>query len=1041
MIEGAVIVGQTMGGSMSVDHEPNGTLGTASLVGALGPSRVAALRGETQAKLWLHGLVPSAAGATLVSRNLFGVDGDRFRVVSREDFVPRLATDSADGLFLLDDRLDLWVRQRSAPSGKEPLEWRLPHAGEVRGFSALLDHLLFLKHDTSTGVTTLVGRNPEDGIVGFEVSLGVANYQGLTGARDFRTGQPRLFTWNATENSLVEFDITHTGSEWTIRAPIRSADLGTTVGSSALSFDGLLLHVPQNDSIHSVDPDTLELVSELPPLADGLLALATRFDAGLDGYRACLEPRANVDVRLWAASGQSTTFLAAIDRQKALDGDPDAVLFLDFASEDGTTAPRSLEAWESARGIDFVVGTLGEGSGYQVLAGVSRGAENLTPMNNVPSSSAPGAILRYLRRQVADGFTAQGLAALYLDFELGDYVPGQLVYQPRDEVRSAASPTRQAGFALRETERSPAGHRTLKIESASPGISRELLRVNNSTSSRTNRQERDRQLMTLLNSLDESGEVEWCEPLYRAQILRVPNDTFYSLQAWHHNSLNLSSAWDVSTGSESVVIAVVDSGIKTENIDLAATLQDGYDFISDIGNAADGNGMDSDPYDEASESMSPSHGTHVAGSAGAIGNNAVGVVGAMWTCRIMPVRAIGITGSGTVSDIAAGIRYAAGLANVSGTLPGTRADIINLSLGTPSVSATLQSAVNAATSAGVACLAATGNDALDDPTPNVLYPAAFSGVISVGASNSLGSRSGFSNYGPGFEVDFLAPGGDADPFGEAILSTTGGGATGGYGYLVGTSMATGLASGVAGLVLGVQPNLSPAELRNLLRDTARPGPAGQEAFYGAGFLDANAAINAAAPMISVSATSLDFGQNGSNLAFQAINLGGGSLVVESITIDGEMGGDASWLDYELADDSSVKTIVLRADRTGLSDGVYEATVTVASNGGEPQEVQVLLTESSAPLPDVGQVTIELRDANGNLVRTDTTTVDDDYSYQLSQFQRSSFGLMCGVDLDDDGSICEPGERCGTYPNVAEAEDGNLNLETIRNLNLDILLEN
>jgi serine protease len=317
-------------------------------------------------------------------------------------------------------------------------------------------------------------------------------------------------------------------------------------------------------------------------------------------------------------------------------------------------------------------------------------------------------------------------------------------------------------------------------------------------------------------------------------------------------------AWDITTGSGSVVVAVIDTGI-TSHSELSARVLPGYDFISDAAVANDGNGRDadaSDPGDWVTSAESASgyfegcpaessswHGTHVAGTIGAAGNNGVGVAGIAWSTSILPVRVLGKCG-GYLSDIVAAIRWAAG-----GSVPGVPdnpnpARVLNLSLGGPGTcDDTTQQAVDDAIELGATVVVAAGNSN-DDAT--AYSPASCDGVISVAATTSAGKRASFSNYGTG--VTIAAPG-------TGIWSTWNAGATSPgtetYQAMSGTSMAAPHVAGVAALVLAVEPDLTPADVRALLVDHARPfaadvsGSSCQSLGCGAGIVDAGASVAAA----------------------------------------------------------------------------------------------------------------------------------------------------------------------------------------------------
>jgi len=354
-------------------------------------------------------------------------------------------------------------------------------------------------------------------------------------------------------------------------------------------------------------------------------------------------------------------------------------------------------------------------------------------------------------------------------------------------------------------------------------------------------------------------DVEYAEPDQIMQHTLTPNDPRYSDQ-WHYYStygINLPAAWDITTGSSSVVVAVLDTGI-TSHSEFSGRVVQGYDFISDVWMANDGNGRDSDPSDPGDwvnandcylgslAKNSSWHGTHVAGTIAANSNNGLGVAGVDWNTRILPVRVLGRCG-GYLSDIADGIRWAAGL-SVSGVPANSNpAKVINMSLsGYGSCGTAYQNAINAATAAGSTVVVAAGNS---NWNASDFRPANCNGVITVGATDFDGWIAGYSNYGSTLEIS--APGGDFfwDP---GILSTLNTGTTvpvaDTYAYYQGTSMAAPHVSGVVSLMLSVTPTLTPDQVLQILQNTARSF--GQSWCNttnncGAGIVDAAAAVKAA----------------------------------------------------------------------------------------------------------------------------------------------------------------------------------------------------
>jgi len=343
----------------------------------------------------------------------------------------------------------------------------------------------------------------------------------------------------------------------------------------------------------------------------------------------------------------------------------------------------------------------------------------------------------------------------------------------------------------------------------------------------------------------------------------TPNDPLYPWQAWHYEAIDLPRAWSITTGSASVLVAVVDKGIRFDHPALAANLtNDGYDFVSSIAvpscfggtidNAGDGNGYDPDPTDPADYyydgvcAIGPNpvggHGVHVAGTIGAAGNDGVGVTGVNWTVRIRPVRVLGITGLGTNYDVLQGILYAAGLPaddGAGGTVrPTTAARVINLSLGGSDSSSTAHATIIAATNAGALVVAAAGNDQGTNPG----FPAAFPEALAVSAVGPDLTLASYSNYAGAHGI--AAPGGDRPRFGDTtagVFSTMWDFANNAptYQAINGTSMAAPHVTGVAALLLAQNPSLTVGQLRARLTAYAVDlGPAGLYSPYGAGLVNA-----------------------------------------------------------------------------------------------------------------------------------------------------------------------------------------------------------
>lgn len=365
--------------------------------------------------------------------------------------------------------------------------------------------------------------------------------------------------------------------------------------------------------------------------------------------------------------------------------------------------------------------------------------------------------------------------------------------------------------------------------------------------------------------------------MYKHHAILPPNDplfssTYYSGSAqpvgqWYlkpnmgevQSALNAQTAWSYTQGDKSIVIAVLDTGVLFDHPDLQRVTQGGkllagYDFVSadsDGGfvRANDGDGWDSDTSDpgdwvnsslvrahhallqDCSLEQSSWHGTRTAGLIGAIAQNVQGIAGVDWNAKILPVRVLGRCG-GRLSDIVAGIRWAAGL-HVDGVPDNpTPARVISLSLGnTTSCSAVEQAAIDEVRARGVVVVASAGNG-----QGAVESPANCQGVIAVAGLRHNGTKVGFSSLGA--EVAISAPAGncingginDACLYSIDTLTNTGttipaiNTTTTQFDSNVGTSFSAPLVAGVVGLLLSLNPRLTPDQVKSLLQSTTNPFP-------------------------------------------------------------------------------------------------------------------------------------------------------------------------------------------------------------------------
>jgi thermitase len=309
--------------------------------------------------------------------------------------------------------------------------------------------------------------------------------------------------------------------------------------------------------------------------------------------------------------------------------------------------------------------------------------------------------------------------------------------------------------------------------------------------------------------LENADGTDYAEPNYLYQTALTPNDPSFSSRQYYHQRINSPEAWEVTTGSESVIIAILDTGVDGTHPEFSGRMLAGYDYVSNIALTGEEN------------SDQNGHGTHVAGIAAATGNDNIGIAGLDWNARIMPVRVLNAQGTGTVTGIANGIGFAVN----------NGADVINLSFSGKLYSNTMRDAIVYAREAGVIVVAAMGNNySIRYNT----YPAGYRGVIAVGSTDARDQFSKFSTYGEWMSVS--APGSEIySTFPNAEYKTASG-----------TSMATPLVAGLAALVLAKNPDWTPSQVRSQIEATADDlGESGFDPYYGYGRINAGRALGEA----------------------------------------------------------------------------------------------------------------------------------------------------------------------------------------------------
>ncbi len=412
----------------------------------------------------------------------------------------------------------------------------------------------------------------------------------------------------------------------------------------------------------------------------------------------------------------------------------------------------------------------------------------------------------------------------------------------------------------------------------------------------------------VLDALNRDLDVEYAEPDFKAEASGTANDPYYtSGSEWHLAKIQAPSAWDITTGATGIIIAVVDTGANYAHPDLKDKLLAGYDFVN----------SDSDPSDDNG------HGTASAGCAAPSTNNSIGVAGVAWSNPILPAKVLGADGSGSYSAVANGITYAADRG----------ARVINLSLGGTSSSRTLQDAINYAWNKNAVIVAAAGNNGNSTP----VYPAACTNVVAVSATNSSDTLPSWSNYGS--YVDVAAPG-------ESILTLYGADS---YAYWSGTSFSSPITAGIVALMASANPQLSNAQLVDLLlKNSDDLGAPGYDVYYGYGRVNAYRAANAArntitadtsAPVVSITSPA-----NGSTVA-------GTIDVAVSATDNVGVGKIELYMDTTLVAQSTTASATFSLNTLNYADGAHTLQARAYDATGNVGTTSITVTVQNSTTAD------------------------------------------------------------------------------------------
>ena len=370
-----------------------------------------------------------------------------------------------------------------------------------------------------------------------------------------------------------------------------------------------------------------------------------------------------------------------------------------------------------------------------------------------------------------------------------DYVPGQMLVRLRD--RTAASWMHAGGSSLQIFQQHFPGLHTSAVTQLATGA----FRVDVAT---------DSDVVALSKQLASDPAVAYAQPNYRRSILRGVNDPLSTFQ-YPLSKVNAYGAWDVTTGSSSIIVGILDTGVNANHPDLAGRVLPGHDFFH-------GGTDTSDPV---------GHGTHIAGIIAASGDNGQGIAGMCWQCKILPVK-VGDDRGLRDDAITDGIRWAVD----------NGARVLNLSFGGSGDSPAIHEAIQYAISKNVLVVVAAGNEA-DEGNP-VEYPAAYDESLAVGATDDNDQHAFFSEVQS--YVDVSAPGWNVPGTGNQFDPS-------GYESESGTSFSAPYVAGEAALLLSVNPSLDVNALRNLILSTADDlGQPGQDWEFGAGRINAGRAV-------------------------------------------------------------------------------------------------------------------------------------------------------------------------------------------------------
>ena len=453
-------------------------------------------------------------------------------------------------------------------------------------------------------------------------------------------------------------------------------------------------------------------------------------------------------------------------------------------------------------------------------------------------------------------------------------------------------------------------------------------------------------LKNIMEQYEKDGNIVEVEPNFTMDAMTIPDDPYYSSSGswgqsypdlWGLEKIQAEGAWDQTTGSTSIVVADIDTGVDRNHEDLAGQMWMNTREIPNNGVDDDANGYvddyhgwdwvnnDPDPMDDHG------HGTHVAGTIAGVGNNSKGVVGANWTSKIMALKFLSASGSGSLAHGIAALKYAADMG----------AKISSNSWGCMCNSTAMDDAVKYEHDKGMVMVAAAGNS--DSDTID-FSPASADRAIAVAATDYLDRRASFSNWGG--KVDVAAPGVDILSAKAAInnMCTASRGNIVGTNYcrVSGTSMATPHVAGLAALLLAKNPALTNEEVRQILRQGADDlGTSGKDKDFGYGRINANTSISLAAsrhlqPIITTPVSR-------TTISGTSYNVVGGVAGPRFASYKLEVGLGRSPTSWTTLNDSTTQVnsgVLANINTTSLSDGYYIFRVTATATDGKKYQFQV-----------------------------------------------------------------------------------------------------